>query len=100
MCQQGQSSKVLLICCITAEIRSMCIELMEMKLWNGAHTKETYFNRGDNKVKLGKLHFNNATNEEARHEVLEDINAMDDFTIRKEMQNVKDYLLDLIEGDR
>ena len=93
--QQGYSSKVLVIYCITAESKSMDIKLMEMKLWNRTHTKYISFKRIDSKVKLGTLHFNNMKNVEARYEVLENMNVMDNVMVGYETHNVKDYLLGL-----
>ena len=93
--QQGYSSKVLVIYCITAESESMDIKLMEMKLWNGTHTKYISFKRTDRKVKLGTLHFNNMKNVEARYEVLENMNVLDNVMVGCETHNVKDYLLGL-----
>ena len=99
MCQQAHGSKVLLLCCITVESKSMGIKLMEIKLWNRTNAKHIYFKTTDNKAKLGTLHFNNKKNTEDRCEVLEDIDVMDKFIVGDETQNVKDYLLALIAED-
>ena len=73
---------------------------MEIKLWNGTYTKHISFKWTDNKVKLGNLHFNNVKNVEARYEVLEEINVMDNFIVGEEMQTMKDHLLSLIVEDK
>ena len=54
---------------------------MEIILWNGTHVKHIYFKSEDKKVKFGILHVNNMKNVEAIHEVLEDINVMDNFMV-------------------
>ena len=97
--QQGHKSKVLVIYCVTAEIESMDVKLMEMKLWNETHAKCVSFKRTNSEVKLGTLHFNNMKNVEARYEVLENMNVMENFTVGDKTHNVKDYLLNLIADD-
>ena len=57
-----------------------------MKLWNGTHKKHISFKRVESKIKLGSLNFNNMKNSEARHEVLKNINVVDNFTIGNETQ--------------
>ena len=42
VCRQGCSSKVLVIFCITVESECTEIKLMELKFWNGTHTKHVF----------------------------------------------------------
>ena len=72
---------------------------MKIKIWNGNHENYISFKRIENKLKLRTLYFNNVKNAEARHEVLEDTHAMDNFALVNETKNVKDYLLALIVED-
>ena len=54
---------------------------------------QSFFLRTNIKEKLGNLNFNNMKNVETRHEILEYVNVMDNFTVGNEIQNMKDYLL-------
>ena len=73
----------------------MEIELMELKLLNGNHTKYISFKRTKSKTKLGTLNFKNMNNVEARYEVLEDTHLLKNVIVRNIMQKVKYYLLNL-----
>ena len=67
-------------------------KLMEMKLWNGTHAKHISFKKTNSEVKLGSLYVDNI-NVEARYDVLENLNVMENFRKEEETCNVKDYSL-------
>ena len=82
MCQKSHDSKILVICCITAEGNSIDIKLMKMKSLNVTHAKQIFFKRTNSETKLGTFHVNNMKNFEARHEVLENVDVMETFVVR------------------
>ena len=77
VCQQGYKSKFLVIHCITSESEIPYIKLMEIKSWNGNHTKCISFKKTNTEAKLGTLHFENMNNVQATHEVLEKMKVME-----------------------
>ena len=99
MCQQGYSSKVLVIYCMSPESEKMNIKITKMQMWTGKHTKHVSFKKTESKVKLGTLHFNNMKNIAGRYEALFDINAMDRVQVGNKTCTVKDYLMELKSVD-
>ena len=99
MCQQGKKSKVLEIYCVTAESEIIDAKLIELKLWNGTHAKCISFKIKNSEVKIGTLHVCNMKNVEARYEVSENMNVMENFIAGDETHVVKDNLLNLIAND-
>ena len=63
-------------------------KLMEMKLLNETHAKCIYFLK-KKLGKLGSLHVNNVKKVEARYEILENLNMMENF------MNGEDYSVSL-----
>ena len=60
---------------------------------------KAFLSKTNTEIKLGTLYFNNMNNVEARYEVLERMNVMENFIAGEEMHNVKDYLSTLIVDD-
>ena len=99
VCQQGYSSKVLVIYCTSPESEKMDIKITKMQMWTGKHTKHVSFKKTESKVKLGTLHFNNMKNIAGRYEALFDINAMDRVQAGNKTCTAKDYLMELKSAD-